>query len=456
MKLKLVSLFLAMLLLLVLTGFAESGKPCRIALIDTGVSTEAIAEKNIIEGKNYVSGEEGTEDKEGHGTAIASIIVGSRSAAVRGLCENAEIVPLVFYTVDENGSVKRCSVDVMAQMVINAVNTYDCRIINMSSGAQNDSALLHSAVNVALAKGALVVTAIGNDGSSKAYYPAMYDGVLSVGSVNAEGNFPAVFSNRNSALDILAPGENVTVAAFSGEPMSETGTSFSCAYVSGVAARLMTEHPKLTGFEVAKILMSSARDICDEGYDELSGWGVLDEKAAREYAADGRLFRDVTKNKWYFESVNSAARLGIMSGTTETMFSPDVKTSRAMLWTMLSRLDGTTFEKTDGVWYEGARIWSQNSGISDGTNPEAEISREQLAVMLFRYAQGKGIDVSARKKLDSFADAGWISDYASDALGWAVAKGLIGGTGDGKLLPLDGASRAEVAAIFVRFEKLSD
>lgn len=453
MRLRIICLALAMLMLLFATGFAGGGEPCRVALIDTGVSSEAIAEKNLIEGRNYVSEELGTEDKEGHGTAIASIIVGSKSAKVRGVCENAEIVPLVFYTVAKNGEIIRCNVDMMAQMVLHSINIYNCNVINMSSGTKSHSALLHSAVSFAAKKGALIVTAIGNDGDATAYYPAMYEGVLAVGSVNSAGDYPAVFSNRNGALDILAPGENLTVASLSGDPISETGTSFSCAYVSGIAARLMTEFPSLRGFDVAKILMSSARDICDAGYDELSGWGVLDEKAAREYAADGRIFRDVTKDKWYFEAANSAARLGIMSGTTEVTFAPETKTSRAMLWMMLARMSGAETESA-GAWYEGAQVWSKNSGISDGENPEGAISREQLATMLFRYAAQKGMDTSHRAKLEGFGDSERISDYAKDAMSWAVSTGLIGGTGKGELSPQSTASRAEVAAMLVRFEAL--
>ncbi len=445
---------LALLMLLFATGFEEGGSHCRVALIDTGVSSEAIAGKNLIEGRNYVSGELGTEDKEGHGTAIASIIVGSSSAKVRGVCESAEIVPLVFYTVDENGEVIRCSVDMMAQMVLHAVNTYDCNIINMSSGTKSHSSLLLSAVSFAAKKGALVVTAIGNDGDGTAYYPAAYEGVLSVGSVNSVGDYPAVFSNRNASLDILAPGENLTVASFSGDPISETGTSFSCAYVSGIAARLMTEFPELRGFDIAKILMSSARDICDAGYDELSGWGVLDEKTAREYARDGRIFRDVTKDKWYFEPANSAARLGIMSGTTEVTFSPETKTSRAMLWMMLARMSGAE-TGSEGKWYDGAKKWALEAGVSDGENPDGAVSREQLATMLFRYAAQKNADVSLRAKLEEFGDAGNISDYAKDAMSWAVGAGIIGGNGKGGLSPKSTASRAEVAAIFVRFEALT-
>ena len=119
---------------------------------------------------------------------------------------------------------------------------------------------------------------------------------------------------------------------------------------------------------------------------------------------------------------------------------------------MLARMSGNKAEASDGAWYEGARTWSRNAGISDGERPEEAVSREQLATMLFRYAAQKELDISARATLDGFDDAAKVSDYAKDAMSWALAEGLIKGTGKNSLSPQNTASRAEVAAILVRFE----
>ena len=138
-----------------------------------------------------------------------------------------------------------------------------------------------------------------------------------------------------------------------------------------------------------------------------------------------------------------------MSGTGSDKFAPSATTTRAMLMTVLARYAG---EDTTGgaTWYEKGMEWAKAKGVSDGTNPNANITREQLVTMMYRYAGSPKAD----GKLDSFSDAASVSTYAASAMHWAVANGIVNGS-NGKLNPQNNATRAEVAAILMRFCEMS-
>ena len=120
--------------------------------------------------------------------------------------------------------------------------------------------------------------------------------------------------------------------------------------------------------------------------------------------------------------------------------------TRAMLMTVLARFDG---HDTSGgaIWYEKGMEWAKANGVSDGSDPNGSITREQLAAMLWRYAGSPAVGGS----LTGFSDAGSVSSYATDAMRWAVSTGIIGGMGSGTLAPQGNATRAQVATILMRF-----
>lgn len=160
-------------------------------------------------------------------------------------------------------------------------------------------------------------------------------------------------------------------------------------------------------------------------------------------------FADVRPADWYYNAVCFAAENGLMSGTGAG-FAPDAPTTRAMLWTILSRLDGQTMKHTGPDWYAAAQLWAVRNDISDGTEPDGTITREQLAAMLYRFAQRKGLVRAASPvDLSAFTDAASVSDYAQEAMQWAVANGLIAGM-DGRLVPQGSATRAQIAQILSR------
>ena len=173
-------------------------------------------------------------------------------------------------------------------------------------------------------------------------------------------------------------------------------------------------------------------------------------------------FLDVAENAWFFGDVVYAGNNGLFNGTAANTFSPDATMTRAMLVTVLWRMEGrpeadaSSFTDAKGEWYSKAVDWASANGIVNGVSstsfaPDDDVTREQMAAILFRYAAFKGIDASARADISGFADYGSISDYAVEALSWANAEGIINGSDANALMPLSGASRAEVAAILHRY-----
>ena len=159
----------------------------------------------------------------------------------------------------------------------------------------------------------------------------------------------------------------------------------------------------------------------------------------------GKTFVDVDKSDWFADAVAYVTDKGLMNGTGSDTFSPNASTTRGMLMTVLARYAG---ENTTGStpWYQKGMEWAKANGVSDGTNPEVNITREQLVTMLYRYAGSP----KANGSLDSFSDAASVSSYAVNAMQWAVANGIVNGS-NGKLNPKNNATRAEVAAILMRF-----
>ena len=164
---------------------------------------------------------------------------------------------------------------------------------------------------------------------------------------------------------------------------------------------------------------------------------------------DNLPFTDVVSGSWYYDGVKYACDNGLMNGTSANAFSPNADTTRSMIVTILARMEGVN---TSGgaTWYTAGRAWAMENGISDGTNMEGKITREQLAAMLYRYAKMKGYDVSASASLSGYTDASSVSGWAKEAMQWAVGSGLIQGSGNA-LTPQANASRAQIATILMRF-----
>lgn len=173
------------------------------------------------------------------------------------------------------------------------------------------------------------------------------------------------------------------------------------------------------------------------------------------------IFTDVPANHWAQAAIQYVYDNGLMTGVSDTAFAPEATTTRAMIVSMLARMEGVTSAADAGFtdvaaddWYATAVNWAAANGIVNGISddtfaPNDPITREQLAAMLMNYAQWKGQDTSARADLSGYSDA--PSTWASEAVQWAVAEGLLAGVTDDELQPQGQATRAQVAAIMQRF-----
>ena len=177
-------------------------------------------------------------------------------------------------------------------------------------------------------------------------------------------------------------------------------------------------------------------------------------------------FTDVIESDWYFENVKYAYENGLLNGISETEFGPQIEMTRAMLVTVLYRAEGepavnksVPFADVDtSAYYANAVLWAQQNGIVNGVTetefaPDENITREQIATIIYRYAKVNGYDVSVGENTNilSYTDAESVSEYAIASVQYAVGAGLMKGKSNTTLNPKDNATRAEVAAILQRF-----
>ena len=185
-----------------------------------------------------------------------------------------------------------------------------------------------------------------------------------------------------------------------------------------------------------------------------------------EYVDSSLMFSDVKANKWYTSAIDYAVLNGLMNGVSSTSFDLDGTTTRAMVVTILYRLEGSPevsgqvpFNDLKADWYKYAVLWAYNNNIVKGISatkfdPNSPVTREQIATILYRYAEFKGYDTTARADYSELPDANQTHSWATEALQWAYAEGLITGTSNNGAVILDprgNATRAQVATIVMRF-----
>ena len=208
-----------------------------------------------------------------------------------------------------------------------------------------------------------------------------------------------------------------------------------------------------------------------DGYVPALGHSYVDGVCTRCGASRPETrFMDVKPGSWYYKSIVYAVSNGLMNGVGDSKFEPEEGMTRAMLVTVLWRYEGSPKQRPStfsdvrrGQWYSEAVSWAAKNGIVTGVGdnkfePDTQITREQIATILYRYAQKKRADTSARGSLSAFPDNGKVNGWAKTALQWCVGEGLIGGTNENGKVYLDPqgtATRAQVATILMRYiEKL--
>ena len=261
----------------------------------------------------------------------------------------------------------------------------------------------------------------------------------------------ATFSYGETDLGAALPADVRDGYTFDGWTISGVAgavTALTDALLTAIDGETLTAAPKFT-------------EAKPQGGDNGAAAAKPEKPEALE-AAETVTFADVPEGHWAAEAIDFVTARGIFNGVGSGRFAPELPMSRAMIAQMLFNFDaaaeagvaGAGFADAAGKWYEQAAAWAAGVNVADGDNGmfngDADVTREQLAAMLYRYARYKGYDLSAIGDLSGFSDAASVSGWAETAMRWAVGHGLIGGTDRG-LEPQGSATRAQVAAIMTRF-----
>ena len=549
------------------------GEGIRVAVVDSGINAlhEEFADVNITEGESFIKGVNDVNDNNGHGTFIAGVIAAAANngKGIAGMTDKVTIIPLKCFTSTNEASL----IDII-NAIYRAVDYHDADIINLSLGTANNLNSFRDAIAYADSRNVLVVSAVGNEHNTTLFYPAAYDTVIGVSSIDQNGNH-SDFSQVNSSVFVTAPGEAIaSLGVASSKSYSEgSGTSYSVPHVTALAAMAFDYNPKLTTAQIRDIFAASAVDLGSPGYDEYFGYGRVDAKSFlqelltygngntapvavnKRYSAQIVLPQSPTPfsfdmSGWFEDeeggnlnySIYSATTLGelnidgsrliyvpdsadadkhvrivisandgeltseinavltvsvasevgaedslndfvdlsghwsrkyaafavsgeLMNGIDATRFAPDLELSRAMFVTILGRLSGEdltgyshSFEDVSDGWYSDSVAWASANGIISGTapgqfNPDANVTRQEIMVILYRYAVLFGIngEQGGDGVYYGYNDTDKIADWAADAMLWAVSNGIVSGKSDTTLEPVGNASRAEAAAILLRF-----
>ena len=269
--------------------------------------------------------------------------------------------------------------------------------------------------------GATVIPEVGQKPGATAYYEVTYypnnggDKMIQLATHNQTINLPAAPSKSGYAF--LGWSDGTTTYAAGAQYTVTADTTFTASWV---------RHP-------------------DTEY-------VPEPEEPEEPETPVFPFYDVPASAWYYTAVKYVYDNKLMDGVDTYVFAPNDTLTRAMVWTIIARMSGV--DTTGGsTWYAKAQEWVITNGISDGENPTAAITRQELVTMLYRYAQIKGYDVSVGESTNilSYVDATSISEYAMSAFQWACGSGLTEGDENGALTPLATATRAQAAAMIMRF-----
>ena len=291
------------------------------------------------------------------------------------------------------------------------------------------------------------------DGTTTTTYDNV-DGTYSVTVADADGNTKSeVTLTEESILKAAEEKESISL------PMPELPLTDDKEKAPVVTVSLPKKTEVAGEIPMEDVTTGTVAVLVDEnGTETIIKTTVSTENGILVKLADGdtikvvensKEFDDVPESYWGYEAVQFASSHELFAGTGDAVFSPDAPMTRAMVWTVLARLDGIN---TSGeIWYAAGQQWAMEHGISDGTNPNAEVTREQMAAMLYRYALLKEYDTAEKADLADYADAASISDYAVEAMAWANAKEVVNGVTTTTLEPQMDAARVQVAQMLKSF-----
>jgi len=299
-----------------------------VAVIDSGVSRyhEDLANNKICKGWDMLSDDYVYGDTVGHGTEVTGVIAATpnNNIGVSGTCWNVAIVPIA--VVHYDGTIYTS--DTVSAIYLAA--DLGCKVINLSLGSSSYSASEDVAVQYATSKGSIVVASAGNDSNSTIEYPASFNNVISVGSINKYLTH-SYFSNYNSYVDVSAPGEDILTTSdgyYGNSYSSVDGTSFSSPYVAGIAALAATVVPGITATQFKDAIMASSTDLGSSGRDNYYGFGLINAEKLLKYVTQG-VFVSVTNVS--LNKTNSTINVGA-NETLSTTIAPTNATNKAVTW----------------------------------------------------------------------------------------------------------------------------
>ena len=400
-----------------------------------------------------ISGEENTIYEEatiqGNTATIESIDLGGLEDVIGGHVATGTVT-IDFSAVD-------AEVDTV-QIPTNAVQQIAAAVGDPENDAESLEIILSNGTSIAFDAAALGEIAVQAGGVDISISIQTSEG--SGAQVSVVGSRPAYDINVTSGgQHITDMGGNITVKAPYELRAGERASGLVVYYVDdhGSRERCVTHYDSAT-----------RQVVWETGHLSLYMIGYDEEQAAacpRDETCPLAKFTDLNVNAWYHDGIHYCVEHGLMNGTSATTFEPDTTTSRAMIAVILWRQAGSPIaeEYTDfsdvaeGAWYTQAVRWASSAGVVGGYpngtfGPNDPITREQMAAMLYRYAQYQGMGTATlEENLAGFTDADKISGYAVQPMNWAVGQGVMGGYGDGTLGPQGNATRAQAAAMLQRF-----
>ena len=379
-----------------------------------------------------------SDEEEGTGESTSSIIIGENFAT------GGNIVATTVWKVDDNGNYYADTMLVPADTQLNEDGLLPEDYVPEESEIVVEKLADYSAVDAAVAK-------------AQSLYRGDYVNFDAVERALAAVEY-GLGASHQAEVDAMAKAITDAIAELQKIPVLNADTYAICIAAS--------EHGKVS----ANLSNASAGAVItltatpDEGYELLS-ISVRDADG-KPVALDGMKFTmpessvtvtavfgqgalpfvDVSVNAWYYESVKAAYEAGLMNGVTDTEFAPNATLTRAMIWTILARASGVDTEG-GATWYAKAQEWAVTKGVSDGEDPMGNVTREQLVTMLWRL---NGSEVMTGY-IGNYIDTGDISEWANQAMLWAVQNGIIEGDENMALAPKADTTRAQAATFFVRY-----
>ena len=377
-------------------------------------------------------------DEDGTSASASSIIIGENFAT------GGNIVATTVWKVDDNGNYYADTMLVPADTQLNEDERLPEEYVPEESEIVVEKLADYSAVDAAVAK-------------AQSLFKGDYVNFDIVERALAAVEY-GLGASHQAEVDAMAKAITDAIAELQKIPVLNAET-----YAVNIAA---SEHGKVS----ANLSNASAGSVItltatpDEGYELLS-ISVRDADG-KPVALDGMKFTmpessvtvtavfgqgglpfvDVSVNAWYYESVKAAYEAGLMNGVTDTEFAPNATLTRAMIWTILARASGVDTEG-GATWYAKAQEWAVTKGVSDGEDPMGNVTREQLVTMLWRL---NGSEVMTGY-IGNYIDTGDISEWANNAMLWAVQNGIIEGDENMALAPKADTTRAQAATFFVRY-----